>query len=105
MIAFVALLTCKASAQKRVKLEDVSKYIGKVVTVQDTISSSRKVNPHLAYLYLGGDYPNQKLTIIYNNSSKDIAIGFVVVTGKIILIKGKPSIIVKKPEHLAIEVW
>jgi hypothetical protein len=102
---FIALLAFKVSAQKRVELEDVSKYIGKVVTVHYTINSIRKVNQHLTYLYIGGDYPNQKLTVIDRSSASNIGIGFIVVTGRVVLIKGKPSIIVKKPGQIATEMW
>jgi hypothetical protein len=105
ILAFVALMTCKASAQKRVELEDVSKYIGKVVTVHNTINSIRKVNQHLTYLYIGGDYPTQKLTVIDRSSASNIGIAFIVVTGRVVLIKGKPSIIVKKPGQIATEMW
>jgi hypothetical protein len=102
---FIALLAFKVSAQKRVELEDVSKYIGKVVTVHDTINSIKKMNPHLTYIYLGGDYPNQKLTVIDRSSASKIALGFIVVTGRVVLIKGKPSITVKKPGQIATEMW
>jgi hypothetical protein len=39
IIAFVALFTCKASAQKTIKAKDAHKYIGKTIIIEGKLTS------------------------------------------------------------------
>jgi micrococcal nuclease len=99
-------------AQTKVSLDDAAKNIGKTVTICDKVSGARflehsKTQPTL--LNMGGVAPNNKLTIVINPEDRknftakpeDTYAGkHVCVTGKLLDYKGKPEIIVTRPEEI-----
>ncbi|MBS7565763.1 hypothetical protein KHS38_15245 [Mucilaginibacter sp. Bleaf8] len=104
IIVFVALFTYKASAQKLVPVHKITEYIGKVISVHDTISNSRIVNKHLTY-YMGGKHPKPKLIVIHHGTSVDQGNLSITVTGKVIVFHGKPAIVARRPEQLALHIY
>lgn len=81
------------STREAVRQKDSTVYI------RDTISGYKEINTSLTFLYIGGNYPNQILTVIIkgketNKKLQLIRSGIGHFTGKIVSYKGKPAIIV-----------
>ena len=79
--------------------KDVIKHIGTDVYVRDSIYSNKVINPSLTILYLGNQYPNHSLIIIIKGKklNKKLALireGMGHFSGKAILYKGKPALII-----------
>ena len=79
--------------------KEVIKHIGTDVYVRDSIYSYKAVNPSLTLLFLGGQYPNHKLTIFIKGKKLNkqltlIRTGIGHFSGKALLHKGKPALIV-----------
>ncbi len=111
---FSVLFSLITYAQATIKLEDVLKHVGYSVTVCGKVAGGRfleQMENSPTFLNLGAAYPNQLLTIViwkeirgqfetvpedfYMN--KDICI-----TGKIILFRERPQIVLYKKEQLQI---
>ncbi|MCW3081764.1 hypothetical protein [Segetibacter sp.] len=111
-IAAGMFYTFCSHAQTKVSLEDAANNIGKIVTICDKVSGAKfpehsKTQPTL--LNFGGVAPHHKLTVVINAEDRknfttkpeDIYTGKqVCVTGKLIDFKGKPEIIVTKPDEI-----
>ncbi|MDP9077734.1 MAG: S1/P1 nuclease [Bacteroidota bacterium] len=86
-----------------VKLEDVKNAVGKTVSVQGKVYSSKDIGS-MVLVNLGAAYPNQLLTIAMKGKAKDLAIQLadkmITVEGEVIDYKGKPEIIVTDPEKI-----
>jgi hypothetical protein len=86
---------------------------GKTTTVCDKVYSTKLLESSgMVFLNLGGDYPNQKLSVVIkgkNRSKFDVSpeIAFkdktICVTGVIIDYNGKPEIIVTDPEQIKVK--
>jgi hypothetical protein len=64
ILAFVALFTCKASAQKSVKAEDAAKYIGKEKWIEGTITSFAGPGyVSSTFYYIGSDTTKKGLSV------------------------------------------
>ncbi|HAO46185.1 MAG TPA: hypothetical protein DCQ97_04625 [Chitinophagaceae bacterium] len=98
-------------AQTSIKLEDVKQHIGDSVTVCGKVEDLRyfessKNSP--TFLNIGGKYPNQLLTVViwgdvrkqFKKSPDDLKNKEVCFTGRIILYKDRPEIVIEKPEQL-----
>lgn len=135
-ITLLAVFTCKVSAQKVTKYDtikghitdvvlfprppktvpsnEVLKHIGEYVTVCDKVYSTRLMEgSNMTLLNLGGNYPNQTLTVMISGADRskfkeqpDIYYKgrSVCVAGKVIDFKGKPEIVVSDPAMLKLEV-
>jgi hypothetical protein len=83
-----------------VKLEDVKDAIGKTVSVQGKVYSSKDIGS-MVLVNLGAAYPNQLLTIALKGDAKDIAAQIadktITVEGEVIDYKGKPEMIITDP--------
>ena|SRR5437764_7530782 len=102
-------------AQKDIKLEEASKYVGDSVQVCGKIYSTRFfVNAQDAptLLNIGAAYPDQLLTIvIYGNVRKEFTEApetyykdkIVCVTGKVSLYKEKPQIIIYSKKQVIVK--
>jgi hypothetical protein len=114
-LALVAILfAIAAHAQQPIKIEDLSKHIGDSVTVCTKIYGGiyldrSKGTPTL--LNAGGSYPNNPLTVLLwadaRAQFKEAPEVFfkdkdVCITGKVILYKDKPEIIVYSTEQLKV---
>jgi hypothetical protein len=106
--AFILLSIFKVSAQGIVPAKYAAKHNGQKVTICDKVYSTSG-NSDATQLYLGGDYPNQLLTIIIKAGDlakfkghpvTDLKGKDICVTGVVILHKGKPQIAVSNPKQI-----
>ncbi len=101
-------------AQTNIKLEDVNNHIGDSVTVCGKVAGMRyfensKNKPTL--LNMGARHPNGLLTlVIWENARalftlkvEDLMDKNICITGRIILYKEKPEIIIERPEQIVIQ--
>jgi hypothetical protein len=105
----IMLLLIKVSAQT-VPAKDALKHTGKKVTICDKVYGVKITdNKKEAALYLGGDYPNQLVTVIAigddqvnakNRSEADYKGKDICVTGIIVNNKGKAQITVTEPKQV-----
>jgi DNA/RNA endonuclease YhcR with UshA esterase domain len=99
---------------KTIASQDVAKHIGEYVTVCDKVFTTRlNEGSNITLLNLGGNYPNQTLTIMIPAANKSkfkeqpevyYKGRNVCVTGKVIDFKGKPEIEVTDPAMLKLEL-
>jgi len=111
---FILFIANLSFAQKKIGLKDVSKHIGDTVRVEGKIFDAKTFpdNPKArTLLNLGGDFPNQTLSIaVFPSYKSDVIVmptednkgDIAIVIGKIELYKGKPQIAVRTPEGLRI---
>ena len=103
-----------AKAQTSIKLEDVSKHIGDSVTVCGLVADMRyfensKNKPTL--LNIGAKHPDAPLTLIiwedaralFTTKPEDLNNKNICITGRIILYKEKPEIVIEKPEQIVLQ--
>jgi micrococcal nuclease len=103
-----------AKAQTSIKLEDVGKHIGDSVTVCGLVADMRyfensKNKPTL--INIGAKHPNGLLTLViwedgralFTSKVEDLMDKNICITGRIILYKEKPEIIIDKPEQIVVQ--
>jgi DNA/RNA endonuclease YhcR with UshA esterase domain len=103
-----------ARAQTTIKLEDVGLHIGDSVTVCGKVAGMRyfensKDKP--TFLNIGAAFPNQSLTVViwelvrakFAGKPEDLLNKTVCITGRIILYKEKPEIVIERPEDIVIQ--
>jgi len=82
---------------KTIRIEDAPKNIGETVKICAKVSGHRDLDSFVL-VNMGGEYPNQLLTIVLRGDTKKQAEGIdgkpICVTGKLVDYKGKPEIIV-----------
>lgn len=112
LVFFAFTIACAgtASAQTMIAAKDAAKHIGDSVTVTDKVFGGKAFSPsNMTLLDIGGYNPNQLLTIMIPGADRakfkgapenDYKGKDVSVTGKIILYKNKPEIIVNDPKQL-----
>ena len=114
ILFFGLFFGAKANAQTPVKLEDVSKHVGDSVTVCGKVADMRyfensKNKPTL--LNIGAKHPDAPLTVViwengralFTSKIEDLLNKEICITGRIILYKEKPEIIVEKPEQIVVQ--
>ena len=89
--------------------KDAIKHIGSEVYIRDTISRYRIVNPSLTLLYMGDKNTNRILTIHIKGKdlNKKLALirsGVGHFSGKVIIYKRKPAIIITDKEQASIRI-
>ncbi len=102
------------SAQTSIKLEDASKHIGDSVTVCGLVADMRyfensKNKPTL--LNIGAKHPDAPLTVViwenaralFTTKVEDLMNKNICITGRIILYKDKPEIIIDKPDQIVVQ--
>lgn len=112
--ALAFIITSAAYAQTSIKPEDVSKHIGDSVIVCGKVDDMRyfessKNSP--TFLNIGGKYPNQLLTVViwgdvrkqFKNSPDELKGKQVCFTGRIILYKERPEIIIGQPGQVQVQ--
>jgi len=86
-----------------VKLEDVNNAIGKTVSVQGKVYSSKDIGS-MVLINLGAAYPKQLLTVALKGDAKALGNGIdgktLIIEGEVIDYKGKPEIIVTDPSKI-----
>ena len=90
-----------------VSLNDLSKHIGKLVSVQGKIFGFKELQ-NMTLIDLGASYPNQLATIVFNGDEKDDFITYDSV-GKLLMVigivsnyKGKPQIVINDHRYMYI---
>jgi len=102
-LIFSSLIFSVAEAQKQIPIDSAFKYIGQKVLICDSVYSI-KVLPSLTFVNVGGNYPNQKLTLVFYK--KDLYLleidptkayfgEKICVTGEVISYEHRPQIIIK----------
>ena len=115
-LTIIALPFCfTVTAQNKIPIEDADKHIGETVTICSKVFGGRFIENSAAkptLLNLGAAFPNHKLTIAINNEDRKNFTGKpeddytgknVCVTGKVIEFKGKPEIVVTRPQEIQID--
>lgn len=91
----------------RVALKDIAGVVGKQVMVSGKVYSSKDIG-RMLLLNMGAAHPNQLLTVALQGKAKANLTGnlngkTITVTGKVILFKGKPEMIIEDPELLQLQ--
>jgi micrococcal nuclease len=114
----IALIICtlslSVSSQTSIKLEEVSKHIGDSVTVCGKVAGMRyfensKNKP--TFLNIGAKHPDQLLTVViwenaralFTGKPEDLMDKNICITGRIILYKEKPEIVIEKTEQIVVQ--
>ena len=103
-----------ARAQTSIKLDEVSKHIGDSVTVCGKVADMRyfeNSNNKPTLINMGAKHPNGLLTLViwektralFNGKVEDLMDKEICVTGRIILYKEKPEIIIEQPGQVVIQ--
>lgn len=112
---FLLLLLCApvfyAKSQTLVLAKDAAQYVGKNVTICDSVYSTKALDK-ITLINLGGAYPKELLTVVIN---KDDQAKFpsepstmfmgnkICVTGTITEFKGKKQIVVTDPKQIVVK--
>jgi hypothetical protein len=108
IISALILSVFKVSAQTIIPAKNASKYLGKNVTICETVFSTEVKNESII-LYLGGNYPNQLLAVVIKSSDRknfkgkpdiDFKGKDVCVTGKVTGDTGKPVIFISSSKQI-----
>ena len=114
LIAVISLIAYAVSAQTRIAAKDAAKHLNQTVTISDKVFSTKLIeNTNMVLLDLGGEHPNQYLTVVikgedrskFNGKPEEYYKGRdVTVTGKLIDYRGKPEIIVSSTDDLKLSL-
>ncbi|HEX2682575.1 MAG TPA: hypothetical protein VHL77_01505 [Ferruginibacter sp.] len=111
---FTLFLAGVSHAQTSIKLSEVGSHIGDSVTVCGKIADLRyfensKNKP--TFLNVGAKFPNQQLTVViwetvrtqFSSKVEDLLDKDVCITGRIILYKEKPEIVIDSPGQIIVQ--
>jgi hypothetical protein len=98
LVLISSAIAFKASAQEAFSLPLFLKHVGKKVTLCETVTSFKLFNDTLTMLNMGGDYPNQKFTVVV--TGREIQLNLDDIKGKHICVTGDKSTYLGKPEIL-----
>ena len=109
LAVFFMLVIAAGYAQEKISAKEAGNYIGKTVTVVDTVNQVYKSKKGDYFLDMGGDYPDNAFTgVIFSSDASNFDSlesyeGKVIeVTGKVKEYQGKVEIIVKDKEQINI---
>lgn len=115
LLALLLICFIASNAQKEIRLEELKEHIGYSVKVQGKISgvigNSGSTNQKPTFIYVGGNYPKQMLTIFISpdvRSKLQVTplwsdVGNIVwVSGKVKKYKGNTLIVITDPRQLDI---
>lgn len=113
LLFFVALLLTSylAKSQTLILAKDASQYVGKSVTVCDSVYGAKALDK-LTLINVGGSYPKELLTVVVNKEdiskfSSEPASMFlgnkICVTGTVSEFKGKFQIVVTEPKQILVK--
>jgi len=108
------MVTGIVNAQTKIELDEVSNHIGDSVTVCGLVASMRffeNSNRKPTFLNIGDKYPNQKITLViwddvrknFKEAPETFLNKKICITGRIILYKEKPEIVIERPEQVSVE--
>lgn len=95
-MVFASALAFTASAQEKFSLDHFEKYVGKKVTLCDTVYSFKIFSDTVTMLNMGGKYPNQRFTVVV--TGKEIQLNTDGIVGKHICVTGDASLYKGRPE-------
>ena len=106
--AFLALAICVYGQQaKEYSAAEAGKHVGETATVTDKVANVFESKAGNIFLNFGPRYPNQVFTAFIPKDSadqfpnvKELNGRTVSITGKIVLYKGKPEIVLDHPSKL-----
>lgn len=111
---FALLIASYVNGQTTIKLDEVSQHIGDSVTVCGKVDDMRyfetsKNQP--TFVNIGGKFPNQLLTVViwgdvrnqFTGKPEDLKNKQVCITGRIVLYKEKPEIIIGEPTQIVLQ--
>lgn len=113
LLIFVALflISYLAKSQTLILAKDAAQYVGKNITVCDSVYSTKALEK-LTLINLGGAYPKELLTVVVNKDdinkfSSEPASMFlgnnICITGTISEFKGKFQIVVTEPKQIVVK--
>ena len=100
-----------AKSQTMVLAKDAGQYIGKVVTICDSVYSTKALDK-LTLINLGGAFPKELITVVINkvdlakftSEPASMFLGNnVCITGTVTEFKGKTQIVVTDPKQIALK--
>jgi len=109
LLAFIVFGFISINAQEKYTTEEASKHIGEDAVVSGVITQISTPRNGITYLNIDGKFPDNIFTgVIFKKDAsvfeniKELEGKNVELTGKIEEYKGKPQIILKKPEQIKI---
>jgi len=111
LLTSLAFLGYFAKSQTLILAKDASAYIGKTVTVCDSVYGTKSLEK-LNLINLGGNYPKELLTVVINKedlnkfSSEPASMYMgnkICVTGTVSEFKGKFQIVVTEPKQIIVK--
>jgi len=101
----MSAIAIRSSAQEKYSVIDFTKYVGKKATLCDTVYSFKILSDTVTMLNMGGNYPNQKFTIVVTGREiqlnyDDIKGKHICATGDISLYNNKPEILIYHPDQI-----
>jgi hypothetical protein len=102
------------NAQITIKLEEVSEHVGDSVTVCGKVADMRYFETSRnkpTFLNMGARYPSQQLTVViwenvrgqFTGKVEDLKDKEICITGRIILYKEKPEIVINSPSQISMQ--
>lgn len=100
-----------AQSQTMVLAKDAAQYIGKTVTICDSVYSTKALDK-LTLINLGGAFPKELVTVVINKEDlgkftsepSSMYIGNnICVTGLVTEFKGKPQIVITDPKQIVVK--
>ncbi|GEO08319.1 hypothetical protein [Segetibacter aerophilus] len=109
LITSFAFTASVSFAQTKISVDSVKAYIGKTVTVCSRVYGVKELEK-VNFVNIGGAYPNSPLTVVIFAKDKNAFKSLpeydnknVCVTGKVEDYKGKPQIVITKPDEIVVE--
>jgi hypothetical protein len=111
LILFICITAYKAKSQTLILAKDAAQYVGKSVSVCDSVYGTKALEK-LSLINLGGAYPKELLTIVVNKEDQakftsEPASMFmgnnICVTGVVTEFKGKYQIVVTEPKQIVVK--
>jgi hypothetical protein len=103
--AAVPVTNGPASVPKKISVQDAAQHYNELVNVCTKVYGE-KVLESLTLVNLGGDYPNQPLTVVLRDAAKDLGPGIdgktICVTGTVVSYRDKPEIVVTDPKMITV---
>lgn len=111
LTVLLCCFVCTLSAQVKIPVDSVVQYVGQNVTVCATVYGVKSLDK-LSFINLGAAYPKSPLTIViftkdlpnFKASPESLyANKSVCVTGKLEDFKGKPQMVITRPEEIIVQ--
>lgn len=110
-LLFIGFASVAAKGQTLILAKDVAQYLGKTVTVCDSVYSTKALDK-LSLINLGGAYPAELVTVVINKEDQtkftsepaSMYLGNnICVTGVVTEFKGKRQIVVTDPKQIVVK--